>query len=319
MPSVRILPGDPGGRLDVCLARVVPEHSRSRWQALIEDGRVQVNGTTVTKTRSAVSPGDLIDYEIPPPKATGLVAEDRPIDVLFEDEDLLVLNKPAGWVVHPGPGHEGGTLVHALLHHCPDLSGIGGELRPGIVHRLDRDTSGLLIVAKSQRAHRRLVEQFKKREITKDYMAIVYGKPEPGKGVIRTLIGRSASNRQKMTTQTDHGRTAISRYEVVASNGRISLIRVRIETGRTHQIRVHMTHIGHPIVGDSVYGARRKESAGLGANRQMLHAERLAFIHPITLQDLEFAAPLPEDMRHLLTEMMSSQAAETVDMDMNER
>ncbi len=279
---------------------------------------MQVNGTTVTKARSAISPDDVIDYEIPAPKATKLVPEDRPLDVLFEDQDLLVLNKPAGWVVHPGPGHDEGTLVHALLHHCPDLGGIGGEVRPGIVHRLDRDTSGLLIVAKSQRAHRRLVEQFKERTITKDYMAIVYGRPEPDKGVIRTLIGRSASNRQKMTTQTDHGRTAVSRYEVVASNGRLSLVRVRIETGRTHQIRVHMTHIGHPIVGDLVYGARKKESSTIGANRQMLHAERIAFVHPVTSQDLEFTAPLPDDMRHLLRELLSSGRAETMDVDMDE-
>lgn len=292
---------DLGGRLDTCLARLVPEHSRSRWQALIADGQVKVNGTTTTKARTTVSAGDVVDYEIPPPRISRLVPEDRPLDVLFEDQDLLVLNKPPGWVVHPGPGHEGGTLVHALLHHCPDLSGIGGELRPGIVHRLDRDTSGLLLVAKSQRAHRQLVEQFRERKVTKEYVAIVFGHPEPETGVIRTLIGRSAANRQKMSTKTDHGRAAVTRYSVVASNGKISLVRLLIETGRTHQIRVHMTHIGHPIVGDATYGPRKKESQALGASRQMLHAERIAFVHPITCQELEFFSPAPEDMRRILS------------------
>ncbi|MBM4154255.1 MAG: RluA family pseudouridine synthase [Lentisphaerae bacterium] len=309
MPSVAVPVEDAGGRLDVCLARILPEHSRSRWQGLIADGRVKINGEIVTKARTTVSGGDRVDYEIPPPRASALVPEDRPLDVLFEDQDLLVLNKPPGWVVHPGPGHEGGTLVHALLHHCPDLSGIGGELRPGIVHRLDRDTSGLLLVAKSQRAHRALVEQFKERKVTKEYVAIVFGRPEPETGTVRTLIGRSASNRQKMTTDTEHGRTAITRYAVVASNERISLVRLWIETGRTHQIRVHMTHIGHPIVGDAMYGARKKESASIGASRQMLHAERIAFTHPISLEDLEFSAPLPDDMRAILSGIVGRQAS----------
>lgn len=318
MASILIPQGDPGGRLDVCLARLLPEHSRSRWQALIDGRHVQLNGVTAAKSRMGVAAGDRVDYEIPPPRASELIPEDKPIRVIFEDADILVLDKPPGWVVHPGPGHGGGTLVHALLHHCPDLQGIGGELRPGIVHRLDRDTSGLMVVAKSERAHRRLVEMFKEREITKEYIAIVFGKPEPERGVVRTLIGRSESNRQKMTTKTDHGRMAVTRYEVVESHGDISLLRLRIETGRTHQIRVHMTHIGHPIVGDEVYGARKMASMERGALRQMLHAERLAFIHPVTLQDLEFLAPIPADMRKVLIAARAVHSDGAVDVDLDQ-
>ncbi|MBU4460464.1 MAG: RluA family pseudouridine synthase [Verrucomicrobia bacterium] len=305
MSTIRIPQNDEGGRLDVCLARLAPDHSRARWQALIADGRVQLNGTIVVKPRTAVAAGDAIDYVIPAPTPTRLVPEDRPIDVVFEDDEMLVLNKPAGWVVHPGPGHEKGTLVHALLHHCPDLKGIGGEVRPGIVHRLDQDTSGLLVVAKSELAHRRLVEMFKERSVKKEYVAIVFGRPEPERGVIRTLIGRSDSNRQKMSAKAEHGRMAVTHYEVVETNGQISLVRIRIETGRTHQIRVHMTHIGCAIVGDAMYGARKQESKALGATRQMLHAETLALLHPITGQDLEFFAPMPADMRKIVAAILA--------------
>lgn len=295
--------------MDVCLARLAPAHSRARWQALIAGGRIRINGCVVAKPRTAVAAGDAIDYEIPEPTPTRLVPEDRPINVVFEDDEMLVLNKPPGWVVHPGPGHEDGTLVHALLHHCPNLKGIGGEVRPGIVHRLDRDTSGLLVVAKSELAHRRLVEMFKERAIRKEYVAIVFGRPEPERGVIRTLIGRSNSNRQKMSAKAEHGRMAVTHYEVVESNGRLSLVRLRIETGRTHQIRVHMTHIGYPIVGDAMYGTRKQESLALGANRQMLHAETLALEHPITGQDLEFFAPMPADMRKVVAGILAGRSS----------
>lgn len=305
MSTIRVPPDDAGGRLDVCLARLVPAHSRARWQALIADGRVRLNGCIVAKPRTAAVAGDAIDYAIPAPAPTRLIPEDRPIDVVFEDDEMLVLNKPAGWVVHPGPGHEEGTLVHALLHHCPDLKGIGGEVRPGIVHRLDRDTSGLLVVAKSELAHRRLVEMFKERSVRKEYVAIVFGRPEPERGVVRTLIGRSKSHRQKMSAKTEHGRMAITQYEVKESDGRVSLVRLRIETGRTHQIRVHMTHIGHPIVGDAMYGSRKLDSANLGALRQMLHAETLALEHPITGQELEFFAPMPGDMRKIVARILA--------------
>lgn len=305
MSTIRVPQDDAGGRLDACLARLAPEHSRARWQALIADGRVRLNDQVATKARIAVVAGDAIDYEIPEPTPTRLIPEDRPIDVVFEDDEMLVLNKPPGWVVHPGPGHTDGTLVHALLHHCPDLKGIGGEVRPGIVHRLDRDTSGLLVVAKSELAHRRLVEMFKERSVRKEYVAIVFGRPEPERGVIRTLIGRSDSNRQKMSAKAEHGRMAVTHYEVVESDGRISLVRLRIETGRTHQIRVHMTHIGYPIVGDAMYGARKQESKALGATRQMLHAETLALSHPITGQDLEFFAPMPADMRKVVAGILA--------------
>lgn len=293
-----------GQRLDISLTRAVPEHSRTRWKNLISDGHVQINGSTVQKPGIRVAGGDIVEYEIPPPISVALEPENRAIDILFEDSDVLVLNKSAGWVVHPGPGHETGTLVHALLYHCPDLKGIGGELRPGIVHRLDRDTSGLLVVAKSEQAHRGLVDQFRDHSIRKEYLAIVFGRPEPEKGTIQTLIGRSEKNRQKMSTQAEHGRMAITHYEVIAHRDGISLLRVRIETGRTHQIRVHLTHIGCPIVGDSIYGSRKQESRALGVTRQMLHAERISFQHPTTGQDLEFSAPMPADMRAVVSEMI---------------
>jgi 23S rRNA pseudouridine1911/1915/1917 synthase len=297
MPRISIPPDAESGRLDSILAQLDASHSRSRWQALIEDGYVRVNEITVNKPRTRVHPGDIIEADEPPPVPMALVPEPIPLDILYEDSDLIVLNKPAGLVVHPAPGHSEGTLVHALLHHCPDLRGIGGEVRPGIVHRLDRETSGLMVVAKTEIAHRLLVEEFKNRRVRKEYVALVWGCPEPPAGTIRTIIGRSESNRQKMSVQAKHGRMAITHYAVEKPGHDMSLVRLRIETGRTHQIRVHMTHIGHPVVGDSMYGARKKASKDVECNRQMLHSEILAFIHPLNGQSMEFEAALPADMR----------------------
>lgn len=295
-----------GGRLDTALAKLAPNHSRSRWQAMINEGLVKVNGRPALKVRQTIATGDLIEWIEPAARPIALVPEDRPLKILFEDPHLLVLDKPAGLVIHPAPGHEAGTLVHALLHHCPDLRGVGGELRPGIVHRLDRDTSGVLVVAKHEEAHRQLAEQFKSRQVKKEYLALVYGHPEPPSGVIETLIGRSPSRRDKMSARVMHGRLARTRYRTLATSDTGSLLLVQIETGRTHQIRVHMAHIGHPVVGDPMYGSRTAQNRRLGVGRQMLHAWRIGFHHPATLERMEFECPVPPDFKSAMQQIRIS-------------
>ena len=290
---------DAGQRLDSWLHARIPSHSRARWQELIKSGLVHVNGAE-KKTRYLLREGDMVEFEIPAPRPVELVPEDRPLDIVYEDRDLLVLNKPPGLVVHPAPGHDDGTLVNALLFHCRDLGGIGGELRPGIVHRLDKDTSGLLIVAKNEQAMAALAAQFKTHRIRKEYLALVWGRPLPASGTIDTLIGRSLRNRKKMSTRTAAGRRAVTHYTTVRAFAAVSLLRLRIETGRTHQIRVHMAHLGHPVVGDTQYGRARKNLLPAPASRQMLHAERIAFEHPRTGKALEFTAPIPGDMQELI-------------------
>lgn len=294
------------GRLDAVLARVRPELSRARWQEEIKADRVTVNGKP-GRCKMPVKPGDRIEWHLPPPEPTGLQPEDIPLDVLYEDPDMIVINKPPGLVVHPAPGHPAGTLVNALLHHCPDLHGIGGELRPGLVHRLDRDTSGVMVVAKNDGAMVALARQFKDRRTQKEYLALVWGCPRDRAGIIHTRIARSEHDRKKMAAYPlqpsegePRGKEAISRYEVLETIGPVSLVRVRIETGRTHQIRVHMAHLRHPVVGDLVYGGARKE---LPARRQMLHAERLSLVHPRTAQSMTFVAPMPGDFRELISRL----------------
>lgn len=291
--------GEAFARLDAFLASNVPELSRSRWQDLIKTGSVTVNGSA-RKANYSLRANDLVSWTIPPMEPTELKAENIPLDVLFEDSDLLVINKPAGLVVHPAPGHSTGTLVHGLLFHCDDLAGIGGEERPGIVHRLDRDTSGCLLVAKTEQALNALAKQFKDRIVKKEYVALVWGKPSPPRGTIKTLIGRDPHHRKKMSVKVSSGRESVTHYEVVQSWDDISFVRLRIETGRTHQIRVHMTHLLHPVVGDALYGRSRKHELGDLIVRQMLHAERISFTHPRTGAELEFNAPLPTDFRALL-------------------
>ncbi len=305
MDKLTVQPGEAGARLDAWLGSRKPELSRARWQELIKAGHVRVNGQP-KKPHYELRENDVVDYEIPPAAPTELVAQDIPLNILFEDSDILVLNKPPGLVVHPAPGHSDGTLVNALLHHCDDLKGIGGEQRPGIVHRLDRDTSGVLVIAKNEAAMTRLAAQFKLREVRKQYAAIVWGRPTPASGTIKTLVGRSAHDRKKMSAKPASGRPAVTHYETVQTFPEASLLRVRIETGRTHQIRVHMAHIGHPVVGDTQYGRARKTNRLIHAARQMLHAEQLAFAHPITGKPLEFKAPVPEDMRELLKELSTA-------------
>ncbi len=293
-------PAEAGERLDAWLARAAPEHSRARWQQLIRAGGVRVNETT-RKPNYRLAAGDRIAFDAPPPpEPITLTPEAIPLAILYEDADILVINKPPGLVVHPAVGHERGTLVNALLHHCRDLGGIGGEQRPGIVHRLDQDTSGVMVVAKNERAMQRVGNQFRNREVRKEYQALVWGCPEPPQGRIETRIGRSSGNRKKMSVQVPGGRPAVTHYRVVEEYGAVSLLAVRIETGRTHQIRVHMAHIGHPVVGDAMYGRGRRDPLPAPAVRQMLHAASLSFTHPTTGDRLEFIAPLPDDLRRLI-------------------
>ena len=282
-------------RLDAYLAAAHPEISRSRWKQLIEEGQVALNGAPVRKPNTALAVGDELRCSLPDPAPAGLVAADIPLAILYEDPDLIVLNKPAGLVVHPAPGHAADTLVNALLHHCSDLQGIGGELRPGIVHRLDKDTSGVLVVAKNEQAIANLVAQFSAHTVEKEYLALVWGAPKKPSGTIELPIGRHPVHRKKMAI-VSKGRAALTRYETLAAGPLASLLRVRIETGRTHQIRVHLAHLGHPVVGDSTYGrARHGLPAGLSLPRQMLHAHRLKIAHPRDGRPLECTAPPPPD------------------------
>ena len=304
MPEVTVQAGTGKQRLDAWLATALPELSRARWQDLIRQGSVQVNGT-VRKPNHTLHDGDVVAYTVPEAAPVQTVAQDLPLDILYEDADFLVINKQPGLVVHPAPGHEDGTLVNALLHHCTDLRGIGGELRPGIVHRLDRDTSGVLVVAKHEQAMQNLAAQFKDRVVKKEYIALVWGKPEPRTGRIVTLIGRNPGNRKKMSARVRHGREAVSIYEVDRQFEDGALVRVKIETGRTHQIRVHLAHIGHPVMGDQLYGRARPTRRALALDRQMLHARQLTLRHPSTGKVMTFAAPVPGDMQRVVETLSS--------------
>jgi len=297
------VPADAAGRrLDAWLAETRPALSRARWKQLIEQDRVRVDDLTC-KPRLLLAGGETVVFEIPDPAPALPQPEALPLTFLYQDEDLAVLNKAAGMVTHPAPGHYTGTLVNALLYHCGDLTGIGGDMRPGIVHRLDKDTSGAMVIVKNEQAMQGLARQFRAHNIRKEYLAIVRGTPAPAVGTIETPIGRSSSNRQKMTVMSERGRHAVTHYTLVESFGDAALMRIRIETGRTHQIRVHMTHLGHPLLGDRLYGQARSGSSLPLPERQMLHAESLAFTHPRTGKALEFIAPMPEDMRALIREL----------------
>jgi 23S rRNA pseudouridine1911/1915/1917 synthase len=292
---------DAGLRLDVWLARVSSGLSRARVQGLLKAGHIAAAGR-ILHASTTVTPGLVVEVTVPPPvKPESLTAESIPLNVLHEDADIMVLDKPPGLVVHPAAGHATGTMVNAILHHCPNLPGIGGERRPGIVHRLDKDTSGVMVVAKSQRAIDDLVRQFQSRDVRKEYVAIVFGHPHHAERRIETLIGRSTHDRKKMSALPASGRPAISHYRVEEILGEFSLVRVRIETGRTHQIRVHMAHIGHPVLGDASYGGRRsRANIPVPVSRQMLHAAILTFTHPVSRERLTFTAPLPPDMESAL-------------------
>ena len=277
-------------RLDQFLARELPRFSRSRIQQLIRKAFVTRNSSPA-RPRDLIRAGDRIEINEPLPEKIDNLPEAIPLDVLFEDDDLIVINKPAGLVVHPGAGQPEHTLVNALLHHFPKLSGIGGKERPGIVHRLDKETSGCLVVAKNDEAHRNLSAQFAGRTVEKVYLALVGGKLSKTAGLIEEKIGRHPVHRQRMSVESRRGRPAKTEYRVISSSEKMSLIECRLHSGRTHQIRVHLHHLGHPVLGDKVYGAKH----GKNFPRQMLHAWKLGFEHPRTGEWKTFEAPMPDD------------------------
>ena len=288
-----------GQRLDRYLVSVLEQHSRSHIQKLIAEGHVTLPRRDA-RPNLAVHEGDRITVVLHDAAPSRLEGESLPLEILYQDQDLAVLNKPAGMVVHPGAGHASGTLVNALLHHLTDLSGIGGEMRPGIVHRLDRGTSGVMVVAKNDAAHQELARQFHDREVEKEYVALVWGVVQAGRR-IDAAIGRDPGNRQKMSARAKHARHAVTRITRARHLPGLTLCQVAIQTGRTHQIRVHLSAIGHPIVGDSLYGGAHRRVAGdiravQRLERPFLHAERLAFHHPSDRRRLEFTAPLPDDL-----------------------
>ena len=295
-----------GQRLDQFLAGLLPSQSRSQIQRLIREEKVQAPVTHL-RPSTPVRTGMLVVIDIPPPRPAAPEPEDLPLPVLYDDPDVVVVDKPAGMVVHPAAGHARGTLVNALLHHVKDLSGVGGEARPGIVHRLDRGTSGVMVVAKHDAAHQELARQFRFREVEKEYFALVWGVVHAGRR-IDSPIGRDPKNRQKMSGRARHARTAATRVTGAEHLRGISLLQVAIATGRTHQIRVHLSEIGHPIVGDATYGGIRRHIPGdLRAIRRLdrpfLHAWRLAFKHPADGRPVEFTAPLAADLQQILDEL----------------
>ena len=279
-------------RLDIFIAKALPELSRSRIQQLIRAGFVRLDAAP-TRAHQLVRTGNQIEVTQPPPDKIETKPQAIPLEVLYEDSDLIVINKPAGMTVHPGAGHREHTLVNALLHHCPALSGIGGKERPGIVHRLDKETSGCLVAAKNDIAHRELSKQFAARTVEKIYLALVSGKLRKETGVIEEKIGRHPIHRQRMSVASTRGRAARTDYRVLSSSEQASLIECRLHSGRTHQIRVHLHHLGHPVLGDKVYAPRSAKNLP----RQMLHAWKLGFCHPRTGEWKNFEAPLPEDFK----------------------
>lgn len=285
-------------RIDVFLTEVQSEVSRSYIKKLVETDQVLVNSIP-TQPSYKVKTGDHIEFTIPDPAPLDLVAEAIPLDIVYEDKSFLVVDKPAGMVVHPAPGHHNGTLVNALLHHCTDLAGIGGVERPGIVHRLDKDTSGLVVVAKTDSAHQSLSQQFKDREIEKVYLALVAGVVKNPNGLINSRIGRHRIHRKKMAPDLIRGREAQTRYEVIERCNGFSYLRLYPKTGRTHQIRVHLASIGHPILGDILYGGKTK---GVNMQRQALHAHMIKLRHPETDELMSFKSILPADMADYLTQ-----------------
>jgi len=303
-------------RLDLFISSQLEGETRAAVQRLIEAGNILVDGHPARASQK-LKGGEQVTVEIPAPAEAAPKAESIPLEVLYEDHDLIVINKPAGMVVHPGPGNSSGTLVNALLAHCTDLSGIGGELRPGIVHRLDKGTSGVLVAAKNDRAHQGLSAQFHVHSVKRIYQALVFGNPPEDSGKIEGIIGRHPTERLRQSLKARHGKHSATRWRVKERYGRISLMELRLETGRTHQIRVHLTESGFPLLGDPLYpdGGRvnnladprlKKMITSLG--RQALHARTLGFIHPVTAEYLEFSSPLPADLQALCDYLTSLSA-----------
>lgn len=295
--SFTVQPELVGERIDKFISVNVEELSRSASAALIDSGSVTVNGKNIAKNYKTRI-GDQITVNVPEPKELETEPENIPLDIVYEDSDLLVVNKPKGMVVHPAPGNYSGTLVNALLYHCKDsLSGINGVLRPGIVHRIDKDTSGLLIVAKNDKAHIGLAEQIKEHSFTREYEAVVYGKLKDPTGTVDAPIGRHKTDRKKMCVTPNNSKNAVTHYRVIDYNNGFSHVALKLETGRTHQIRVHMSYIGHPVAGDSVYGPSKVITS---LNGQCLHAKKIGFVHPITNEELFFDSELPDYFQEFL-------------------
>ncbi|SDX90536.1 23S rRNA pseudouridine1911/1915/1917 synthase [Ruminococcaceae bacterium YAD3003] len=276
-------------------------YSRSFYKRLIDDGKITVNGNVITKAGTKLSNGDVVEADIPAPvEDESFVAQDIPLDIVYEDSDLLVINKPQGMVVHPAAGHSDGTLVNALLAHCKDeLSDINGVLRPGIVHRIDKDTSGLMLACKNNFTHLKLADMLSRHEIVREYRALVYGYVKEDRGMVDAPIGRSANDRRKMAVVKD-GKSAVTHFEVVDRLGELTDLKLVLETGRTHQIRVHMAYIGHPVVGDPVYASRRKN---YGLAGQALHSQAITFVHPRTGETMHFKVDLPDYYSALLNSL----------------
>lgn len=318
MTSFEVSENEAGARLDRFLADALPDFSRSQIQKNIESGAVSLNGKVELSSKVRVKAGDVVLYEPPPPSPIDLLPENIPLSILYEDESLLVVDKPAGLVVHPALGHWSGTLVHALLFHVPEFQ-TRNDLRPGIVHRLDQETSGAMIVAKTEAAQSKLVEMFQERKIKKTYLAVTHGVPNPRYGRIETKFGRHPKDRKRFSSRVPEGKEAITEYEVIEAYPGAALLSVRLETGRTHQIRVHFSDLGYPLVGDKMYGARKSRMTrdprvrGLVENfeRTALHAHKLAFLHPITSRKMSFEAPIPEDLANLIAELQSVIGAES--------
>ena len=289
-----------GLRLDQYIAGRCMDLSRSYIQKLIKESRVTINKNIQTKTKTAVQESDIVNVSLPDPKELEIKPQDIPLDILYEDNDVLVVNKPKGMVVHPAPGHYEDTLVNAVLYHCRDnLSGINGVLRPGIVHRIDKDTTGALIVCKNDKAHQKIADQLRAHTITRSYRAIVYNNFSEDEGMINAPIGRHPTNRKKRMVTEKNSKEAITHYKVLdLLNDKLIYIELRLVSGRTHQIRVHMSHIGHPLLGDEVYGPVNSKFKNLQG--QTLHAATIGFIHPTTEEYMEFSAPLPDYFEKLL-------------------
>ena len=293
---------DAGARIDVCLAAKLGV-SRSNMQKLLEEGRVK-RGDKVLKANYKVRAGEVYTVDIPEPEPIEAVPEDIPLDIIYEDDDVVVLNKARGMVVHPAPGNYTGTLVNALLYHCKNLSGINSAIRPGIVHRLDKDTSGIMIVAKNDAAHIALSQQIQSKTAVRTYLAVVRGNIKTDSGTIETQIARDKNDRKKMAVVKEGGREAITDYEVLERFGKYTLVRCKLRTGRTHQIRVHMEYLGYPLVGDPKYSPMKTPFAIKG---QALHSHTLEFTHPRTGGRMKFEAPLPEDMHKIITRLHNGQ------------